>query len=783
MTTTRSSNLAIGWVEQGLVPDRVVRLGIRRLAEGAAARDRRRRRRALGEIAEAFVAHARRLGGRAPHRQGQRAALRGAGRVLRARARAASQVQLLRVPRRHGATLADAEAAALATTCERAGLVDGQRILELGCGWGSLTLWMAERYPASRITALSNSRSQRRFIEAEAERRGLANVEVLTEDFNRFDRPASASTASSRSRCSSICATGRRRFAGSRLARARRTLLHARVRPPLDALRLRRPRRERLDEPALLLRRNDAERRPRAALPGRPARSSRRWRWNGEHYAKTSEAWLAEHGRAPRRALAALRVGLRQGRARRRGGCAGASSSCRAPSCSATTAASAGVSRTICSRPALVGCDRMTPVRHAALLGFAAALVLALGTWVASLVQRDVSLVDRMWSLLIAAPAAAYAVGARAGRRPALQGRWPRSLVVWAVRLAIYVSWRNWGHGEDRRYTVIRARNEPHFALKSIYLIFVLQAVLAWLVSLPFLAAAAHPVAWTAIDTHRRRARGRRLRLRGRRRPAARALQGRSGATSGQVMDRGVWRYSRHPNYFGEFCVWWGFFLMALAAGGWWSVVSPLIMTGLLLKVSGVALLEKDIGERRPGVPRLHRAHQRVLPWPPRRSSAHDDQRSRGRADCSTARPSSLWSPRECQHRPPRHRSRARRQRRAPCRLQTMTSGQGPAAARARDRGRHPALHGRLVRHRQHPDLHREGRALGEGVVRARAPTARSPRPSPSAPTASTGRAKDYHSKGFVLGEQRRRLGPAVPLAVQGRLPRSLTSRPTTARR
>ena len=261
----------------------------------------------------------------------------------------------------------------------------------------------------------------------------------------------------------------------------------------------------------------------------------------------------------------------------------------------------------------------MTAFASAALLGFAAALVLAVGTWLASVVQRDVSLVDRMWSLLIAAPAAAYFwVLAPVGD---LRFRVMTALlVVWAVRLAIYVSWRNWGHGEDKRYTVIRARNEPNFALKSIYLIFVLQAVLAWLVSLPFLAAAANPAPWTTIDTI----------------GAALAVIGfvfeavgdqqlatfkGDPANRGKVMDRGVWRYSRHPNYFGEFCVWWGLFVMALPAAGWWSVVSPLIMTGLLLKVSGVALLEKDIGDRRPAYRDYIARTNAFFPGPPRKSA------------------------------------------------------------------------------------------------------------------------------------------------------------------
>src|SRR5207253_8564615 len=86
--------------------------------------------------------------------------------------------------------LAQAEELALAATCERAGLADGQDVLELGCGWGSLTLWMAERYPASRIVAVSNARSQRQSIEATARERGLGNLNVITRDMNEFETPA-----------------------------------------------------------------------------------------------------------------------------------------------------------------------------------------------------------------------------------------------------------------------------------------------------------------------------------------------------------------------------------------------------------------------------------------------------------------------------------------------------------------------------------------------------------------------------------------------------------------
>ena len=258
----------------------------------------------------------------------------------------------------------------------------------------------------------------------------------------------------------------------------------------------------------------------------------------------------------------------------------------------------------------------MSPVLHAALLGLAVAAALAFLTWLASLVQRDVSLVDRMWSLLIAVPLVAYAaVLPWGGKRMTVMAV---LLASWAVRLALYVSWRNWGHGEDRRYQAIRARNQPNFAFKSLYLVFALQAVLAWLVSLPLLAVLAEPRAWfVPIDCT-----GATIALFG---IVFEAIGDQQLATfksnpanKGRVMDRGVWRYTRHPNYFGEFCVWWGFFIMVLPHG-WWSVASPLVMSILLIKVSGVGLLEKDIGERRPAYRDYIARTPAFFPWMPKR--------------------------------------------------------------------------------------------------------------------------------------------------------------------
>jgi steroid 5-alpha reductase family enzyme len=234
---------------------------------------------------------------------------------------------------------------------------------------------------------------------------------------------------------------------------------------------------------------------------------------------------------------------------------------------------------------------------YAALCGGGAILLLAVATWLVSVVKRDVSIVDSVWSLLILLAGIVYAATLPVrGVRTA----WVLALVaLWALRLAGYISWRNRGEPEDHRYQAIRARNQPDFAVKSLYLVFGLQGVLAAIVSLPLLAAlassrqpnwldalgAAVVVFGLAFETL---GDGQLARFKA------------NAGSQGRVLDTGLWRYTRHPNYFGEFCVWWGFYLIALAAGGWWSVIAPLLMSLLLLKVSGVALLEKDIGTRRP---------------------------------------------------------------------------------------------------------------------------------------------------------------------------------------
>jgi len=241
--------------------------------------------------------------------------------------------------------------------------------------------------------------------------------------------------------------------------------------------------------------------------------------------------------------------------------------------------------------------------------------VLATAAWVVCTVRRNVGLVDIFWSLFFLVAAIVYAIAATpAGPRATLV------LVLvsaWSLRLSAYLASRNWNTPEDRRYQAIRARNQPNFAWKSLYLVFGLQGLLAWIISAPLAAAIASRAVLGPLDWA-----GALLAAFGIVFEAvadAQLARFRSDPRStGRVLDRGLWRWSRHPNYFGEFCVWWGLYLVAVSGGGAWTVFAPLLMTLLLLRVSGVALLEKDIGARRPSYQAYVERTSAFFPRPPR---------------------------------------------------------------------------------------------------------------------------------------------------------------------
>jgi len=259
-------------------------------------------------------------------------------------------------------------------------------------------------------------------------------------------------------------------------------------------------------------------------------------------------------------------------------------------------------------------------VSTADLLAAEAGIVLALVTalWLVSVALRDSSIVDVFWGCgFVIVAWFAYVLGDGSPDRRLLLAL---LVTVWGLRLTVYLARRNLGAGEDRRYAAMRRRHGERWPLRSLVVVFWLQGTLMWVVSLPVQVAMADPtpagfgvldwvgtavwvvgLAFEAIGD----------------RQLARFKS--DPANRGKVMDRGLWRYTRHPNYFGDFCVWWGIWLVALATGSaWWTVIGPVVMSILLIRVSGAAPLERSMVKRREGYEDYVVRTSPFFPLPPR---------------------------------------------------------------------------------------------------------------------------------------------------------------------
>ena len=238
--------------------------------------------------------------------------------------------------------------------------------------------------------------------------------------------------------------------------------------------------------------------------------------------------------------------------------------------------------------------------------------------WIASLVFRDASIVDRFWGvafLVIASATSAASEGFEARARLVLL-----LTAVWGLRLSLHITVRNLGAPEDYRYQAMRRHWGAMFPLVSLVTVFGLQALLAWIVSLPIQGAisAVFPARLTVLDKL-----GLAIWIAGFLFEAVGDWQlARFTADPrhrGKLMDRGLWRYTRHPNYFGDAVQWWGLWLFAAATGAWWTAVGPALMTFLLVRVSGVALLEKRLQKTRPEYEAYCRRTSAFVPMRPRK--------------------------------------------------------------------------------------------------------------------------------------------------------------------
>jgi len=253
-----------------------------------------------------------------------------------------------------------------------------------------------------------------------------------------------------------------------------------------------------------------------------------------------------------------------------------------------------------------------------ALGGLAAILTGLTLVWAVSVKLRDASIADVCWGLGVVLLAWLYFL-----LSPTLTQRsWlvAALITLWGARLSLHIFRRNHGKGEDPRYQAMRSAQGPAFWWRSLFTVFWLQGFLLWFVAIPLLVAvrAQRPAALTAVDGL-----GAALFALGFGFEVVGDYQLKrfraDPSNRGHVLDRGLWRYTRHPNYFGDATLWWGLYAIAAATpGGWRTVLSPALMTFLLMRVSGVTLLEQSLTESKPGYRAYIARTPSFFPWLPR---------------------------------------------------------------------------------------------------------------------------------------------------------------------
>jgi steroid 5-alpha reductase family enzyme len=249
-------------------------------------------------------------------------------------------------------------------------------------------------------------------------------------------------------------------------------------------------------------------------------------------------------------------------------------------------------------------------------------VILALMTllWLVSLVLKNSSIVDIFWGT-------GFVIVAWIAFLLTPEGYMARKLLlnvlvtIWGLRLSLHILTRNWGQPEDFRYQAWRKEAGSSWWWRSFFKVFFLQGVILWIVATPLIVvqASTQPerliwldyvavLVWLIGFTFEALGDWQLRRFKA------------DPSNKGKVLNTGVWRYSRHPNYFGDSAQWWAYYLVALAAGGWWTIFSPVLMTSLLLRVSGVSLLEKTLKEEKPGYKEYIETTSEFIPWFPRKS-------------------------------------------------------------------------------------------------------------------------------------------------------------------
>ncbi|MGB7326628.1 MAG: DUF1295 domain-containing protein [Rubripirellula sp.] len=254
------------------------------------------------------------------------------------------------------------------------------------------------------------------------------------------------------------------------------------------------------------------------------------------------------------------------------------------------------------------------------MLNAALVSVAMVALWLASLRLKDASIVDIFWGLgFVLIAWATLAVTTQDLRSILLVA----ITTIWGVRLAGYLAWRNHGKGEDSRYSAMRNHRGGSFWWVSLFTVFGLQGAVMWLVSLPIQVGVgeANPmsalnyaglIVWAIGFLFESIGDFQLAKFKSR------------AENEGKVMDQGLWRYTRHPNYFGNSLIWWGIFVVSVTSSTFWLVISPVLMTFLLLKVSGVALLEKSLANRSAEYRDYIRRTNAFFPGPPKQDQGSE---------------------------------------------------------------------------------------------------------------------------------------------------------------
>lgn len=241
-------------------------------------------------------------------------------------------------------------------------------------------------------------------------------------------------------------------------------------------------------------------------------------------------------------------------------------------------------------------------------------LILMILLWLVSLAIKNSSIVDIFWGtgFVITYWVSTWINPAELSTRGFLLGA---LVTLWGLRLSIYIFLRNHGQPEDFRYAAWRSEAGQSWWWRSFFKVFLLQGVILWIVATPLIAAQ------TALSTPLKCTdfTGAALWLIGFIFEAGGDWQlsrfKSNPSNKGKLLTTGLWSLTRHPNYFGDAAQWWGFWLIAFAGGAWWTVFSPLLMTFLLMKVSGVAMLERTLTKTKPGYEEYIARTSEFFPW------------------------------------------------------------------------------------------------------------------------------------------------------------------------